>query len=276
MNATSNLMGLRNPSGQDGLLRSTPTPLPPSSRPSRARRKLVLPLLGLSLAGTIAAHGQLPFRPMADAPANAQEGSDLALMFDLARAASASVTPGPGAGAQRRHLTLELEAELERFVAEHTNSAWAPGARVWLARRAQWRSAYSAALAHHSAAWAAARQGNTLRARQIAGEALGGLAKSLALAGRLDDLDLLEQELLRLPKYPAGRDWEDALEIRAWARQHPTRAFTCGLYCLAELGRLTQPGQFDANAVINLESPRGGFTAADLVQCASDQIVRGS
>src|SRR5206468_6638759 len=86
-------------------------------------------------------------------------------------------------------------------------------------------------------------------ARQMGGEALGGLATSLALAGRLTELDALEEDVRQLGSYPAGSEWERAMEMRAWARKHPTLAYKCGLYCLDQLGRLTQPGQFQSKEI---------------------------
>lgn len=211
-------------------------------------------------------HAQLPFKPLGDAPANAEEQQQLATVLAQARAASANVSPGLNAGFQRRQIAIELDNELESFVRGHTNSAWTPGVRLWLARNAQLTCAYSHAAAEFEAAWIAARGVNSTAARRIAGEAMGGLATSLAQDGRLSELDALEAEARQLGLQPVGTDWARALDLRAWARKHPTLAYKCGLYSLDQLGRLTQPGQFPSKMIVDVESSTNGFTAADLVR----------
>jgi len=89
------------------------------------------------LSVSFLAQAQLPFRPLFDAPANADEQQQLNSLFSQARAASASVAPGPDTGFQRRQIANELNNELESFVAGHTNSAWTPSVRLWLGRNAQ-------------------------------------------------------------------------------------------------------------------------------------------
>src|SRR6266576_2404767 len=135
------------------------------------------------LSVSFLAQAQQPFRPLHDAPANADEQQQLNSLFVQARAASASVAPGPEAGFQRRQIAIELNTELEGFVASHTNSAWGPGVRLWLARNAQLRSSYLRAMDHYEQAWATVRGLSGIPARQMGCEALGGLATSLALAG---------------------------------------------------------------------------------------------
>lgn len=220
------------------------------------------------------AQGQLPFRPLYEAPANAVEAQHLNALWSQARAAAASVPPGPDAGLQRRQIGIELNHELESFVASHTNSAWTPGLRLWLARRRQMQSAYAQSLAHYSEAWVAARAVPGAAARQLAGHALGGLARALGLAGRLAELDALEAEARQMGVPAVGSEWAQALELRAWARKHPTKAYKCGLYCLDQLGRLTQPGQFQSRAITETPSWVDGFTAADLVQIAAGAGLR--
>jgi hypothetical protein len=215
------------------------------------------------------AQAQLPFKPLGDAPANVEDQQQLNSIFRQARDASSRVSPGPNAGFQRRQITGELNNELERFVASHTNSAWTPGVRLWLARNAQLRSSYLRAMDHYDKVWAATRGSTDRAARQTAGEAMGGLGKLLALAGRLAELDALEDDARQLRAHPAGSEWARALEIRAWARKHPAQAYKCGLYCVDQLGRLTQPGQFQSQAITETESSVNGFTAADLVQIAA-------
>src|SRR5439155_17744946 len=65
-------------------------------------------LTTLFLSVSFLAQAQLPFRPLYDAPANAEERQQLNSLFSQARAASASVAPGPDAGFQRRQIAIEL------------------------------------------------------------------------------------------------------------------------------------------------------------------------
>src|SRR6266550_3348499 len=108
-----------------------------------------------------------------NAPANADEQQQLNSLFSQARAASANVSPGPHAGFQRRQIAIELNNELESFVSGHTNSAWTPSVRLWLARSAQLRSGYSEALDHYGRVWATARGLTNVVAIQMAHEAGG-------------------------------------------------------------------------------------------------------
>jgi hypothetical protein len=164
-------------------------------------------LFGLFLCAGFIARAELPFQPLYDAPANAQEELQLNSIFSQARAASADVT-GADAGFQRRQIAIELNNELEGFVSSHTNSAWTPGVRLWLARQAQLRSAYSLAMDHYGEVWIAARGVANPAARQMAGEAMGGLGMSLASAGLLSELDAWSKRRCnweRIPSAPSGR-----------------------------------------------------------------------
>lgn len=225
-------------------------------------------LTGLLTLTGFALQAQLPFRPLYDAPANAEEQQQLSSLFAQARTASASVTPGPDAGFQRRQIANELNTELESFVAGHTNSAWTPDVRLWLARNAQLRSCYGRAMDHYAHVWDATKGVTNVIAAQMARAASGGLAKLLALTGRLADFDALESQARQYGNRSGGSEWGWAIEMRAWARKHPTEAYKCGLYCLDQLGRLTQPGQFRPKDITETESSTNGFTAADLVQIA--------
>ena len=77
-----------------------------------------------------------------------------------------------------------------------------------------------------------------------------------------------------MDKSPPGNDWGWAMEMRAWVRKHPTESFKCGLYCLDQLGRLTQPGQFLPKDITETESSTNGFTAADLVNIGTKAGLR--
>jgi YD repeat-containing protein len=209
-----------------------------------------------------------------ESPANVAEEQELASLFAQARTASANVPSSPDAGFQRRQIGIALSSELESFVASHTNSAWTPAVRLWLARRAELRSAYGAATEHYAETWAATRGQPGVAARRMAGEALGGLGVALARAGRLAEMDLLELDARQVGPLPASGDWAQALDLRAWVRKHPTRAYQCGLYSLDQLGRLTQPGGFQSKLITDTPSSVDGLTAAQLVQIAGQAGLR--
>src|SRR6266487_1844984 len=216
--------------------------------------------------------GLKPIGDWAVDPAETQELDDL---FAAARSASASVQPGPDAGAKRRAIEAELNNELESFLTSHTNSAYGPSVRLFLARVYQLRSGYSEAMDRHRQVWEAVKGSTDATAQGMAWQAAGGLAKLLALTGRLGELDALEAEARQLyGQSPPGNEWRWAMEMRAWAKKHPTEAYKCGLYCLDQLGRQTQYGQFIPKDITETPSSTNGFTAADLVNIGTKAGLR--
>jgi YD repeat-containing protein len=100
-------------------------------------------------------------------------------------------------------------------------------------------------------------------------DAGGTLAKLLALTGQIGELDLLLARFRQIRNgLPMMGDWKWATEMRAWVRRHPNEAYKCGLYCLDQLGRLTQPAQFIPKNITETDSSTNGFTAADLLTVA--------
>jgi hypothetical protein len=159
---------------------------------------------------------------------------------------------------------------LESFVAGHTNSAWAPGIRAWLARNAELRSGYTTALDHYGRVWDAVKGSNDRTALGLASDAAVHLARLLALTGRMEELDTLEAETSAI----AGRQvpptlWSWAHEMRLWARKHPNEAYKCGLYCLDQLGRIAQPGAFSTREIVETFSASNGLSATELLQIGS-------
>ena len=106
------------------------------------------------------AQAQPPFQPVGGVAIDPQETQQLDDLFTQARAAAAAIAPGPDAGAQRRAVDNELHAEVADFVGGHTNSAWNPGALLWLARGAQVRSAYCQAIDRYQQVWTASEPEN--------------------------------------------------------------------------------------------------------------------
>jgi hypothetical protein len=172
---------------------------------------------------------------------------------------------------------LELCGEMETFVTNNPASAWTPSLHLWLARRARLRCGYSLAMDHYEAAFSAVESTGITgpESELIAVEASGGLAKLLALTGQLPAFDALEAAATQLfGRRPASPEWGWAHEMRAWASKHPSEAYKCGLYCLDQLGRLTQPGAFFPKNITETPSSTNGFTAADLVALGTGQGLR--
>jgi len=104
----------------------------------------------------------------------------------------------------------------------------------------------------------------------MSGLAVNALAKVLVMTGRVAEADALEAEVAGLsPAPPLGPDWFWAKEFKRWIKRNPQDAFKCGLYCLDQIGRLTQAGQFLPKDIVETVSTPEGFSAAELVQIGS-------
>jgi YD repeat-containing protein len=173
-------------------------------------------------------------------------------------------------------LANELNVELESFLTNYPSSSFAPGVRLKLARDAQLRSSYLSAMDHYAHVWDAMKQATSRVDMQSAAEAAGGLAKLFALTGRLPELDALEVEAKQSSNklLPADGAWRWAMEMHAWAKKHPKESYKCGLYCLDQLGRLTQAGQFLPKNITETDSSTNGFTAAELIQIGAHAGLR--
>src|ERR1051325_6202377 len=211
--------------------------------------------------------------PLGDRPVDSAETQQLDALFSTAFAAMQSVPPGPDAGAQRRAIHAQLQNELESFATNHADSAWSPSIHSWLAHAAQMKSQYSAAMDDYLQAWSVARTSADPNARVMAHQSSGSLAKLLALTGRVDDFDYLDATV-RSEGGGSGSAWTWAREVRNWARKHPEESFKCGLYCLDQLVRITQPGQFKPKDITETKSSTNGFTAADLINIATRAGLR--
>ncbi|HEV2394899.1 MAG TPA: cysteine peptidase family C39 domain-containing protein, partial [Verrucomicrobiae bacterium] len=127
---------------------------------------------------------------------------------------------------------------------------------------------------HFLDAFDAAQGSSDAVAQSVAISSSAGLAKLLALTGRIADLNTLESEVSQLGLPAGGSEWGWAREMRAWVAKHPNESYKCGLYCLDQLGRLTQPGQFLPKDVDEVASSTNGFTAADLLTIATAAGLR--
>jgi hypothetical protein len=136
--------------------------------------------------------------PVGDRALNDVETQQLKTIFEAASTAANSITPSANAPLQRKAIDSEVEIELGTFLGQYTNSAWGPSVHIMLARRAQMRCSYAQAMDQYWQAWEAVRGSTDASAQQIAWQATAGLAKLLALTGRLPELDALEADVRQL------------------------------------------------------------------------------
>jgi hypothetical protein len=190
-------------------------------------------------------------------------------------AAADAIVPGDDASAQRGAIDNLLRQELESFLATNPASAYAPSLHVLLGDKALMRCGYSLAMDHFAAAFDSVVGSPDPTAIDITHEASGKLAKLLALTGRIADFDALQSQAAQEgPAGASGYDWGWAMEMRSWVVRHPNETYKCGLYCLDQLGRIAQPGQFVPKNVLEVESSTNGFTAADLVALGTSAGLR--
>jgi YD repeat-containing protein len=214
-------------------------------------------------------------QPIGNWQVDPAETAYLNSLFASATAAADAIVPGPDASAHRRAVDNLLREELENFVATNATSAYSPGLHVLLGNRARMRCGYSVAMEHYQAAFKGLAGSPDPIAFEVAHEAGGSLAKLLALTGRIAELDVLEAQAAQMgPGGDVGYDWGWAKEMRRWVTEHPTDVYKCGLYCLDQLGRLTQPGQFLPQNILERDSSTNGFSAADLVNIATSAGLR--
>jgi len=170
----------------------------------------------LGKAAKLAFTSQAGLKPVGDWAVDPAETQELNDDFASARNASISVQPGPDAGSQRRAIQAELNNELESFLSSHTNSAYGPSVKLFLARVHQLRSGYSEAMDRYRQVWGTVKGSTDATAQAMAWQAAGGLAKLLALTGRLGELDALVAEAQQLyGQSPPGNDRRWAMEMRA-------------------------------------------------------------
>jgi RHS repeat-associated protein len=218
---------------------------------------------------------QARIRPVGDWQVDPIETRYLNSLFQAATVAANSIAPSPQAAGQRWAIDSELRVELENYVATNAASAYAPSLHVWLGHRARQRSAYSLAMDHYSQVWNLLAASSEPSAKAMAQEAGGALAKLLALTGRIEEFDALEAQAAQLALgHPTSSEWRWAREIRTWVTKLPSEAFKCGLYCLDQLGRQTQSGQFLPKNITETESSINGFAAADLLSIGAKAGLR--
>jgi hypothetical protein len=237
------------------------------AKSSRAKDEVKSLVERVAQASKVPWPGWRVLKPMGDWAQSDQEAKELADIYAVANDAWARVQPGPDAGAQREAIKFELTHELESFLQKYTNSAWTPAVSLQIAQASLLRSGYSKALQYYSRAWEITRGNDTSPAKEMSGLAANGLAKVLVVTGRVAESDALEAEVAGLSSPPPlGPDWFWAKEFKRWIKRNPQDAFKCGLYCLDQMGRLTQSGQFLPKDIVETVSTPEGFSAAELVQ----------
>jgi RHS repeat-associated protein len=239
---------------------SAPAQAPPSAKAppgTNAPSAKTIPSASLRSRGIL---------PVSSWTASPEEEAYLNGLFSIAHEAAMNIPPSAQRGFLARTVEDVLAAELSTWVTTNGDSAWAPGVRLVLGRRAELRCQYLSAMTYfRSIVERLAVVAQTDPAsRSMAREAASRLARLLALTGQLAELNTLEASAL--PVVGGGSDWNWAREMRPWATKHPDESYKCGLYCLDQLGRLTAaPGTYLPSNVLETKSSANGWTAADLV-----------
>lgn len=208
------------------------------------------------------------------ADTNGPDTQQLESLFQTAVSAAESVAPGPDGSATRRAIHNERRGELESFATNQPASAWTPSLHLYLGQQAQLRCGYSAALSHYLSAFDSAADNADPEARKVAATAAGAAARLLTLTGRLSEVDALEAETGQLGLPSGGTDWDWARGARDYARKLPDESYRCGLYCLDQLGRRTQPGEFKPRNITKAPYSTNGFSVAELLAIASQNDLR--
>jgi len=220
---------------------------------------------GVSASPRVAKVG---LRRLGGAELSDPEGEHLESVISATVQACGSVPPGPNAGALRRAAHNQMLEELESFASNNPASPWTPSVHLLLGRAGHLRCCYSGAMAHYQSAFDLAAGHGDPAAKSVAIESASGLAKLLALTGHLEELDALEARTGQEGIPSGGEQWSWAREMRTFARKHPDDIYRCGLYCLDQLGRLTQPGQFIPENITKKPYSTNGFSVADLLEVA--------
>jgi len=212
--------------------------------------------------------------PVSEVALDQAETDQLLAIYAEAEAALRPYQGNLRAGAERRAVRLAWARALEDFVGEHPEGAWTPGVRLVLAEEHGRRLTYSKALSGFRDAYEATRQREDAASRRIAQESARQLARLLAVTGETDALRALVAAETAKDAERVKQTWFQALEIAAWNARYPNEAYKCGLQCLHQLARLTQPDDFDPLKVFLRPSSPRGYTIAELLTAAREARIR--
>jgi len=206
-------------------------------------------------------------RPAPNSAIDAEESAKLSEVFRLSQEAVQAIPQSAEDwGARVRGIEWERRVALEAFLKDHPNSTWAPHVHLRIGKTTALRLNYASAIEHLAASWQQTKNFTDEPGPQIAAEAAAGLAWLLAVTGRPAEFKALAQERWQNQPIPVSGSWGRALELVAFREKYPADAYKCGIYCLDQLGRLTQEGQFDSVALSETVSQPDGFSIADLIR----------
>lgn len=220
----------------------------------------------LKQVSRLAWFGGRPILPKGDSALSDLEAGELSDLFTEADQAYDRVP----FGTEKHAIKTGLMDSLEAFLTNRVHSSYGTAIHIELGLNHQGLGHYATALTHYAAAWAAVKDSEQEPAATLAIQASNGLAELLALTGRLDELDALAAAVrAKLRREPSGAGWREALAMSRWAKRSPGEAYNCGLLCVAQLGRLTVPGQFSGDVFASTSAGPNGFSAAELVTIAA-------
>jgi RHS repeat-associated protein len=169
-----------------------------------------------------------------------------------------------------------LVDEMEQFLVNRPNSAWAPSLRCNLGLYYRKTGRLTLALQQWEAAWRALNGSNERTARDIANTAFAHRASLLASLGRVEELGLL-LEATRNRNFGMGEMrhlMNQTLEGYRQMLADPASAYRCGSLALANVSRkLGVPDEVTVQFV-KAGSPETGFSVQQLLALAHSQNVR--
>ncbi|MCC7375420.1 MAG: hypothetical protein IT581_12265, partial [Verrucomicrobiales bacterium] len=238
-----------------------PAASPTSTTPRTGLRDRIERLSREPLFGT-----GTPLRPLGNSALEPDDQQRIHDIYQRASENSARFRLLPGAGDKRRLVNLVWAEELESFVKDKPDSAWTPGIRLQLASMALQRLNYSNAEENLARCYEAVADSPDEVAREMARDAARLHARLLVLSGRLAEFDALHARERRGDRDRVDSTWFATQELRAWVARYPNEAYKCGLQCLDQLGRLTQPDGYDPMRIYARPSRPDGYEAGELVR----------
>jgi len=159
---------------------------------------------------------------------------------------------------------------IEEFIVAHPNSGWTPSLEAWYAQFCRRRGFFTRGLRHFQSAWGLTKDSSSGPAKMVADFTLAHWSQLLASLGRTDDL----KTLLAATKDRAV-DGRDNLHLIGDSQQgletmldYPGVSFRCGTFALTEVAH--KLGRPDFNRLLDVPSPRGGFTMTMLKQLSDE------
>ena len=161
--------------------------------------------------------------------------------------------------------TLQL---LGQFILTHPDSPWVPALRANLGVYDYQHGRYTEALQHLEAAWEATKREQAGAGKKIADFSFTYWTRLLSSLGRLEKLTALYQETQGrvFDRGPLQHVVNASKEGYHLLLTEPGNGFKCGTFALWNVGRALKGAAFDGKEIMDLPSPKSGFTMTKLVE----------